>query len=130
MKRLAYLLLSCATLATAASCSKTNEVTPIAPKEYQVEYRVSSATAPAADYVSYENETAGTTVLNNVPLPASYSFKRTMKQGDHLNILANVKGGTAASEITATILLDGKEVAREVGRGTTAQAVPTYVIGQ
>lgn len=129
MKRFTYLLLlGGATLAT--SCSKTSDVAPIAPKEYQVEYRVSSVAAPAADYISYENETTGTTVLNNVALPASYAFKRTMKQGDHLNILASLKGGTSASEITASILLDGKEVAKQAGRGATAQAVPTYVIGQ
>lgn len=131
MKRLAYLLLSCATLATATSCSKDNSVTPVAPKEYQVEYKVSSATALASDYVSYDNEGGGTTTLNNVALPASYSFKRTMKQGDHVSILASLPSGSpATSEITATISLDGKVVKSQTSRGSSAQAVPVYVIGE
>ena len=53
-----------------------------------------------------------------------------MKQGDHLSLLASLDGGTAASEITASILLDGREVKKETGRGADAQAVPVYVIGQ
>ncbi|MCC3154742.1 hypothetical protein Q3A66_15850 [Hymenobacter sp. BT770] len=129
MKRLTYLLLSGLTLTTVASCSK-DDATPAGPKEYQVEYRISSPTAPLSDYLSYDNESGGTTTLNNVPLPATYRFKRTMKQGDHLSLLASLDGGTAASEITAAILLDGREVKKETGRGTDAQAVPVYVLGQ
>ncbi|UOQ75232.1 hypothetical protein [Hymenobacter cellulosilyticus] len=129
MKRLATLLLSCAALATASNCAK-DDATPTGPKEYQVEYRISSTTVQASDYISYDNESGGTTTVNNVPLPASYRFKRTMKQGDHLSLLASLNGGTAASEITAAILLDGKEVKKETGRGTNAQAVPVYVIGK
>ncbi|MBF9144523.1 hypothetical protein [Hymenobacter properus] len=128
MKRLAYLLLSTTTLAM-AGCSK-DDATPTGPKEYQVEYRISSTTAPLSDYISYDNESGGTTTLSNVPLPATYRFKRTMKQGDHLSLLASLDGGTAASEITASILLDGREVKKETGRGADAQAVPVYVIGQ
>lgn len=95
-----------------------------------MEYRVSSSTAPLSDYISYDNESGGTTTLNNVSLPATYRFKRTMKQGDHVGLLASLNGGTSASEITATILLDGREVRKETGRGADAQAVPVYVIGQ
>ncbi|RYU84748.1 hypothetical protein FY528_20565 [Hymenobacter lutimineralis] len=129
MKRLTYLLLSSLFLVTAAGCSK-DDATPAGPREYQVEYRISSTTAPLSDYLSYDNESGGTTTLSNVPLPATYRFKRTMKQGDHLSLLASLDGGTAASEITAAILLDGREVKKETGRGADAQAVPVYVIGQ
>lgn len=127
MKRLAYLLLSCAALAT--SCSKDNDAAPSGPKEYQVEYKVTS-NAPASNYLSYTNESGGSTTLSNTPLPVSYKFKRNMKQGDNLTILASIDGGTAASEITCSILLDGKEVKKETGRGVDAQAVPVYVIGE
>jgi hypothetical protein len=133
MKRLTYLLLSCATLA-ATSCSKNSEPAPttfVGPKDYQVEYRVSSTSDVVAKHVSYTNATGGTTDLDNVPLPASYSFKRNMKQGDSSLLLANIPaGGTAASNITVSILLDGKEVKKETGTGTSAQAVPVWVIGQ
>lgn len=133
MKRLTYLLLSCAALA-ASSCSKDNETSPstfVQPKDYQVEYRVSSTSDPIAKHISYTNATGGTTDLDNVPLPASYSFTRNMKQGDSSLLLANIPaGGTAASNITVSILLDGKEVKKETGTGTAAQAVPVWVIGQ
>jgi hypothetical protein len=129
MKRLTYLLLSCAAMATATGCSK-DDALPTGPTEYQVEYRISSTTAPLSDYISYDNESGGTTTVNNVPLPATYRFKRTMKRGDHLSLLASLDGGTASSEITAAILLDGREMKKETGRGANAQAVPVYVIGQ
>jgi hypothetical protein len=133
MKRLAYLLLSCATLIT-TSCSKNSEPAPtnfVAPKDYQVEYRVSSTSELVAKHISYTNATGGTTELDNVPLPVSYSFKRNMKQGDSCLLLANIPaGGTAASNITVTILLDGKEVKKETSTGVSAQAVPVWVISQ
>ena len=129
MKRIAYLLLSCAALATASGCSKDNAAMPSGPKEYQVEYKVTS-TAVESDYVSYTNESGGTTTHGTTALPATYRFKRTMKQGDNLTIMASIDGGTAALEITCAILLDGKEVKKETGRGVDAQAVPVYVIGQ
>jgi|GEM_PF-7119098 hypothetical protein len=53
-----------------------------------------------------------------------------MKQGDNVNILASTDGGAAASKITCSFLLDGKEVKRETKRGVGAQAVPVWVIGQ
>jgi len=133
MKRLAYLLLSCATL-VATSCSKDDTATPnnIQPKDYKVEYRVSSTTNAEADYISYTNATGGTSDLRNVPLPASYSFTRNMKIGDSSLLLASIPstGSTAASNITVSILLDGKEVKKETGTGVGAQAVPVWVIGQ
>ncbi|QNE42263.1 hypothetical protein F1C16_21800 (plasmid) [Hymenobacter sp. NBH84] len=128
MKRLAYLLLNCAALVFSAGCSKDDTI-PSGPKEYQVEYKVTS-NAAQSDYLSYTNESGGNTTLNNTPLPASYRFKRTLKQGDNLTILASIDGGSASSEITCAILLDGQEVKRETGRGVDAQAVPVYVIGQ
>jgi hypothetical protein len=135
MKKLAYLLLSCAALSLGTtSCSKNEEPTPVAaadvPRDYQVEYRVSSSTDLATDYLAYDNETGGTTTLGLVPLPTSYSFKRNMKKGDHLRLLASIPGGTASSEVTVTIFLDGKQVKQDVGRGIKARAVPVYIIGE
>lgn len=130
MKKTALFLLSGLALATAPGCSKKNDPDVKAPREYQVEYRVSSPTVRTADAVNYTNDTGGTSMLNNVSLPATFTFKRTMKQSDNLVILAGIHGGTATSEITASILLDGVEVKKETGRGTDAQAVPVYIIGQ
>ncbi|WP_208133329.1 MULTISPECIES: hypothetical protein [unclassified Hymenobacter] len=128
MPQLASLLLSCATLTT-ASCSKENAA-PSGPKEYQLEDRVTSTTAPESDYLSYDNESGGTTALNHVPLPATYHFKYPRKPGDQLSLLASLDGGEAAAEITASILLDGRAVKKETSRSANAPAVPVYVIGQ
>lgn len=131
MKRISCLLLTVAVLASATSCSKEKDATPAGPKEYQVAYRISSSTLAQSDFVSYTNDAGGTTILNNVALPASYSFKRTMKQGDHVNVAASISSGApAASDITASILLDGKEVKKETSWGAGAQVAPTYVIGE
>lgn len=133
MKKLAYLLLSCATLTLGTvSCSKESDPqsSPTgAPKDYQVEYRVSS-TEPAADYLAYANETGASTTLGTTALPKSFSFKRNMKRGDNLTVSATVPGGTAATEVTTTILLDGKEVKKATARGAGQLAVAVYVIGE
>ncbi|HLK96196.1 MAG TPA: hypothetical protein VK364_00370 [Hymenobacter sp.] len=131
MKRLAFLLLTCSVLATSTSCSKDSDdaVAPTGPREYEVEYRVTS-TASEANFIAYTNESGGTSTFNNVALPVTYKFKRTMRLGDNVTILAGIDGGTPASEVTCAILLDGREVKRETGRGASAQAVPVWVIGQ
>lgn len=131
MKNTARFLFGLLLTASVVSCSKDDDSTPATgSKEYQVEYKVTSSTNAQADGIIYANETGGNTQLSNVVLPKTYSFKRTMKQGDALSILADIDGGTANSEITASIMLDGKEVKKETGRGESAQAVPVYVIGE
>lgn len=131
MKRLAYLLLTCATLSlgtTACSKSADPQAAPSSgPKEYQVEYRISS-TEPAADYVAYANETGANTTLGTTALPKNFTFKRTMKRGDNLNLSASTGTGTAATEVTTAILLDGKEVKKTTARGSGALAVAVFVV--
>jgi hypothetical protein len=133
MKHLAYLILSCAALAT-TSCAKNSEPAPTpsdGSKDYQVEYRVSSTSDLAAKHLYYTNATGETTTLDNVPLPVSYSFKRRMKKGDNMLLFATIApGGTAASNITVSILLNGKELTKETGTGTSAQAVPVWVMSE
>ena len=61
----------------ATACCRTDAPgpSPAASHEYAVEYRISSPSSPA-DYVSHRNETEAMTAL-----PATYSFKRTLKTG-------------------------------------------------
>jgi len=80
MKRLAFLLLTGVALATSTSCSNEDDVTPTGPREYEVDYRVTS-TAREAAFIAYTNESGGTTALNNIILPVTYKFKRTMRLG-------------------------------------------------
>ncbi|MDF7815320.1 hypothetical protein [Hymenobacter sp. YC55] len=134
MKNLAFLLLSCATLALSTTgCSKDDEdqATPaVGPKDYLVEYRVSSTTNTSADYVAYGNETGANTTLATTALPQTFTFKRNMKRGDNLTVSASVPAGPASSEITTSILLDGKEVKKTTARGSGTLAVAVYVIGE
>ena len=95
-----------------------------------MEYRVSSTRATSADYVAYVNETGATTTLGTTTLPATFTFKRNMKRGDNLSLTATIPGGTASSEVTTSILLDGKEVKKTSGRGIDARAITVYVIGE
>ncbi|UYZ60723.1 hypothetical protein [Hymenobacter latericus] len=130
MKQLTRLLIGSVCLAVAVGCSKESSTKPAGPKEYQVEYRISSPSAAKADFVLYGNESGGRTQLTSVALPATYSFKRTMKYGDAVNVLASLNTNSATAEITAVILLDGQEKKRETGRGVNAQANTVFVIGQ
>ena len=131
-----YFLTTLAALATAllSGCSKTNDPMPVAstasaPKSYQVEYRVSSTTSKEATYFAYTNETGGTTTLTTLALPATLTFKRTMKLGDHVSFLAELPSTSpATAEITGVILLDGQQVVTDTGRGAGAVANVVYVI--
>ena len=132
MKSITTLLLGSLTFLAIASCSKDdNKVSPvIGPKEYSVEYKISSATGSEADFVLYENETGGDTQLADVKLPVTYKFKRTMKQGDYVSIGASLKNAAATSEITTVIVLDGKQVDTKTARGDGSLATSIYIIGQ
>lgn len=132
MKSFANLLLGSLTFLAVASCSKDDEkVTPTSgPKEYNVEYTISSPNGTEADFVLYQNETGGNTQLSGVKLPVTYKFKRTMKQGDITSIAASLNNATATSEVTTSILLDGKQVETKTARGAAALATSVYVIGQ
>ena len=137
MKKLScYLPLAALLLFGSAGCSKSSDAMPTAapanvPQEYQVEYRVSSPTAPALDYLAY-NDDNGNTTLGNTPLPVSHSFKRTMKKGDYLTLSASTPAapGGAATTLLTIILLNGKEVKRTQSTAIGPQAVTVYVIGE
>jgi hypothetical protein len=131
MKLSNLFLLGGLALMTTLGCSKEDDVSPATgPKEYTVEYKISSTTGSSADFVLYYNETGGQTQLTSVKLPVTYTFKRTMKQGDVTSISASLANATATSEVTTAILLDGKQVETKTARGQSALATSVYVIGQ
>lgn len=125
-------VLASAGLSILSGCGKKSDPTPTpvaAGTSYQVEYRVSSATATTATYFAYKNDTGGTTTLATLALPGSVTFKRTMKTGDNVGFLAGLPSGSATnSEITGVILLNGQAVATSTGRGADAEANVVYVI--
>lgn len=137
MKYAASLLLSCAALVfSATSCSKDSDpqpnVMPTGPREYAVEYRVSSSNAQAStEYLAYINQTGGTTTLSSlVTLPATYSFKRTMGVGSGLSVSATLADASATGDLKLQILLDGKVVSESSSKGANSSGVAVYVIGQ
>lgn len=101
----------------------------LTPKEYTVEYRITS-TDPVASYIGYDNETGATITATNVAVPFTTSFKRTMKVGQYLSILASLKGASAGSTIRGDILLDNKVVKSQTSAGPTAEVNVNYVIGE
>ena len=130
MKTLLYTTLAGSTLVLAA-CGKDNPAPApkLVPKEYVVEYRITS-TDPLASYIGYDNETGATITAQRVALPFTNSFKRTMSLGQYVSILASLKGASATSSITGVILLDNKQVKTQTATGPTAEVNLNYVIGE
>lgn len=135
LKPIAFKLSCLALLLGAASCSKSNDTPAPSAREYTVEYRVNATGTSTASVVAYADQTGNLTQLTSVTLPVTYTFKRTMKTGDGLNIVASVAAPTVATTITATILLDGKAVQTQTGSsagggttGTSATANIVYVL--
>ncbi|MBO3273081.1 hypothetical protein [Hymenobacter defluvii] len=130
MKNLIYSLLAVVTLGLSA-CGNDDPSPSINldPKEYTVEYRITS-TDPVASYIGYDNETGATITAVNVAVPFTTTFKRTMKVGQYVSILASLKGATAASTIKGDILLDNKVVKTQTATGPAAEVNLNYVIGE
>jgi hypothetical protein len=85
--------------------------------------------------IAYAGPTGNLVQLTTVPVPATYTFKRTLRSGDGLNIVASVAAPLVATTITATILLDGKAVQTQTGAsqgggtsGSSATANIAYVL--
>lgn len=74
--------------------------------------------------IIYRDATGTQVIDENVALPKTYTFKRTLKSQDLLNIGAFPLSGSAATSVTCTILLDGKEVSTK----TDPQTVATYLL--
>ena len=106
-----------------------------ASREYTVGYSVSATGSSSASVVAYAGPTGNLVQLTNVSVPTTYTFKRTLRAGDGLNIVATVAAPLVATTITATILLDGKVVQTQTGTsqgggtsGASATANIAYVI--
>ena len=92
---------------------------------------MSLATGPASGSIVYTNETGGcNTITVSTKLPVSYEYMRNMKMTTGTVVSTSLPEGTAASEVTVTILLDGKQVKQVTGRGVQASASTAYVIGE
>ncbi|SFQ80256.1 hypothetical protein [Hymenobacter arizonensis] len=115
----------------AASCSGDQEDSDpqpnTTPKEYQVTYQV-TAVNYAQSRIIYRDNTGSLITEENVPLPKTYSFKRTLKSADILSVGAFPAQGDATANVTCVIQLDGKTVDTKSGPGPNPQAVASYVL--
>lgn len=134
-----FLLAVMATVCTSlmSGCSKSGDnptPTPVGPKSYLVEYKVTSTTARKTTFFGYMNETGNFVSLDSLELPVVRKFTRTMKTGDGLSLGASLPSFNMGSqEITGTISLDGKEVERKssgllTGNTVGANVSMAYVI--
>jgi hypothetical protein len=89
-------------------------------QQSQVTYQVSGS-APMADYISYQTNSAqtGQTQLANVPLPwtTQYSFA-----GSEVFVIS----AQCAGSVTCTILIDGKVVSQATANGAPARTVCSH----
>lgn len=114
----------------AGSCSKSNDSNPApstTPKEYQVTYNVTAVNYAQARII-YRDATGTLVTEENVPLPKTYSFKRTMKSADVVSCGAFPANGDASASVTCVVQLDGNTVDTKSGSGPNPQPVASYLI--
>lgn len=128
MKKKLLTLLLMPLLVVSCSKSDSENASPNSqPKEYQVEYRITASGYTMANIV-YADASNTQVTEKDVPLPKTYTFKRTMKAADVVRVGAFPNAGTAAATVTCTILLDGKQVATNTSPGPDPQNVAIYQI--
>ena len=114
-----------------SGCSKPGDnpsPTPVGPKSYLVEYKVTSATARKTAFFGYTNETGSFVSLDSLEFPVVRKFTRIMKTGDGLGLGASLPDFNKGSqEITGIIFLDGKEVVRKSSGLLTGNTVGANV---
>ncbi len=122
---LAMLLL----LVAGFGCGKDekDDVKPSGPDE--IEYRVSSSSgATVARIISYENETGGTTSLDDAALPFSVKFKSTKRPRTLALLVILPDQNGQQQSVTGTILVNGQEVESDTGAGSSASISTAYVL--
>ena len=94
-------------LTTGSLCREAYTQPNATPKEYQVTYQVTAVNYTQARIIYRDN--TGTLITDeNVTLPNTYTFKRTMKSAHIVSVGAFPKGEDAAANVTCAIQLDGK----------------------
>jgi len=101
------------------SCSKSNDQPDNSnsyPKDVNVEYRVTAISGVNSGDVLYSNASGGNTSVDNVSLPYSVKFKRTVKQSDNLAISYSTIG---SGEVKVEILVNDQIVETKSFSGTS-----------
>jgi hypothetical protein len=113
-------------LGLAVFACKREEARPKGPVE--VEYRVSSSSGAALAYISYTNETGGTTRLDEAPLPFSVKLIFSQRPGPLALLVILPNQGGQQQSVTGTILVDGQSVESETGNGASAAVDLIHIV--
>lgn len=109
--------------------SPANPTTPgQGPAEYQVVYTVTAVKYTSARII-YRDNTGTVVTEENVPLPKTYSFKRTMKSPDAVSCGVFPAGGDNSYSVSANITLNGTTVSSVTAIGPDPQTVvASYIL--
>jgi hypothetical protein len=110
----------------AGSCAKSGGDDP-SPKQRQVTYTVTAVTYTKARII-YRDASGTLVTEENVPLPKTYSFKRTLKSADIVSCGAFAAGGDAAASVSCVVQLDGTTVDNKTATGPDPEAVASCSI--
>jgi hypothetical protein len=110
---------------TANACSKDSKSSTPAqngyPKTVALEYKLSSTNSTTASLIQYRNETGGTTSINNVALPFTKTFNRTVNKGDDASIAFGMPSQTAAVKVE--IRVNGTTVKTQDFQGSSGAVI-------
>jgi hypothetical protein len=102
------------------------KVKPKGPVE--VEYRVLSSSGAAVAYISYTNETGGTTEVDDATLPFSVKFKFSQRSGPIVLMVILPDQAGQQQSVTGTILVDGQPAESETGNGASAAVDLVHIL--
>jgi hypothetical protein len=112
------------------SCSKGDDGNSGGyPKTVNIQYKLTATNAPlqVMTYLSYTNETGGTTGLDSMAMPYTKTIRATVKQGDPISLYARhiSRVPNTLYGVKLDILVDGALVATktEQANGTVIGAV-------
>ncbi len=98
----AILLVSCR-----SDNSDNNSSSNSYPKQVSITYKISSTTTSSLLHIAYKNETGGTTDINNLSLPFTKTFTRTVNRFDNLSLSCS---SNTSQTVKLEILVDNKVV--------------------
>ena len=108
------------------SCSKDDNNESY-PKSVEVEYKVSSTTGNfnSIDNITYTNASGGDTTVEDIPLPFSIKFNKTVNRHEYVSILAShiefdTDGNPVPIGFKLDLLIDGVVVETENFNSTSS----------
>lgn len=87
------------------------------PREVVVEVRVTGTDPLTQATVQYSNDTGGSNIVDDAPLPFSASVTRTVERYDNVALSAETLGD---GELTLEILVDGESVKKQSFAGDSS----------